>query len=372
MSTVRQKETPAMKLSRALLPLMVASMVIVAACGGDDDAANVFDDSSVSGSSDAEGSGGEGSDGLPALFELSACDTIPAEELDAAGFEPEPSNTLGEAGDSTGNGCWWEGGLGSSRTAMVGFVLSDLESNYFEEVITDEGTEVDGRPARRITGFDDLAGFDAHPACGVRIEVESGVILEVEVSVSQTENYSTDDEPRLSRACAILDALVPTVSAHTTGGETASPGEDEGAGNYDGDGGGAEGATIPSDAEITSELLCGALVNTEIPAPGFEIAQPAPQDSTADAYCTWESLGGDQPQVDFWYTSSDVLSPDDARLETDGRDGSIVPSDTPDQCRAQFRRAPGTVVIEVVRVDDACGVAEELARLLAPRLVQAG
>jgi hypothetical protein len=221
-----------MKLPRILPALLVASMAIVAACGGDDnDGASMPGDDS---GSDAEGASDGGSDGLPALFELSACDMIPAEDLDAVGFEPEPSNTLGEAGRSTGNGCWWRGG-GSSRTAMVGFVLSDLESNYFEEVITDEETDVDGRPARRITGFDDLVAIDADPACGVRIEVESGVILEVGVSVSYTEDYGTDDEERLTEACAILDTLVPTVSAQVPGsegdGEGASSDEDEGAGS---------------------------------------------------------------------------------------------------------------------------------------------
>lgn len=56
-----------------------------------------------------------------------------------------------------------------------------------------------------------------------------------------------------------------------------------------------------------------------------------------------------------------------ASLETVGRDGAIVQADTPDRCRAELARAPGTVVIEVYRVDDACGVVEELAQLLAPR-----
>jgi hypothetical protein len=83
--------------------------------------------------------------------------------------------------------------------------------------------------------------------------------------------------------------------------------------------------------------------------------------------CTWESLGGDQPRVYLWYSATDVLSPDGDPLETDGREGSIVPADNSRQCRAEFVRAPGTVVVEIYRVDDACRVAEELAKPLAPR-----
>ena len=311
-----------MKLPRILPALLVASMALVAACGGDDDdAASMTGDDS---GADAEGSAGEGPDGMPSLFELSACDTIPAEDLDAAGLEPEPSNTLGEAGSSTGNGCWWQGGMGA-RDVMVGFVLSDLESDYFEEVITDDETEVDGLPARRITGSDDLEGLSAYPACGVRIEVEPDVILMVEVAVSRFQDSSANDERRLDQACAILDYLVPIVSAQIPGseadGDNGSPDEDEGAGD------GEEGTTVPANAEITSELLCEALVNTEIPAPGFELALPAPQVSTAEGICTWESLGGG-PAVRLWYESTNILSSANPVLETDGREGSIVQADS--------------------------------------------
>jgi hypothetical protein len=130
------------------------------------------------------------------------------EPLDAAGFEPEPSDTAGEAGDSTGNGCSWEGGQSVPLTASVRFLLSDLESNNLEEVITDQETDVDGRRARRVTGFRDTG----NPACGMRIEVEPGVIVEMEVEAS-------DDEPRFDRVCAILDPLVRTVSAQIAGSD---------------------------------------------------------------------------------------------------------------------------------------------------------
>jgi len=80
-----------------------------------------------------------------------------------------------------------------------------------------------------------------------------------------------------------------------------------------------------------------------------------------------EFLGGDHPLVDPWYTSTDILSPDNPPLETDGPLGSIIRSDVSRQCRAEFVRPPGTVVIEVARVDDARGVAQQLAKRLAPR-----
>jgi len=347
-----------MKPSPTLPALALACVLVLGACGGDgDDLTDAAEDRAAT----SEPAGADDSDGVPELFALGACDTLTAGELDAAGFEPEPSNTADVAGSSTGNVCWWEGGLGNSRTAMVGFGLSDLDADYFEEVIDEQETEIDGRPARRITGRDDLEAVDPIPACAVRVEVESGVILDVEVGVSQTEHASTEDQPRLTEACAILDSLVPKVTAHIAG-RPSSAGDDAA-----GDGDSATGSTIPADAEITSDLLCGVLANTEIPAQGFDLAQPAPQDSTADAMCTWESIAGNQPQVDLWYSATGVSSPDGDPLETDGRDGAIVPGSGASQCRAEFERPPGTVVIELYRVDDACQVAEDLAQLLAPR-----
>ncbi len=130
---------------------------------------------------------------------------------------------------------------------------------------------------------------------------------------------------------------------------------------------GRGGARRPGEQAVGHER--GA---AEIPASGFDIAQAAPQDSTADASCTGESLGGDQPRVDLWYTATDIVSSDGTPLETDGRRGTIVQSDTPRSCRAELVRAPGTVVVEVYRVDDPCGVVEQIARLLVPRLPQAG
>lgn len=88
-----------MKPSPTLPALALACVVVLGACGGgDDDLANVTDE----GSSPSKSADSEGSDGMPELFELNACDTLSAEELDAAGLEPEPSNRAGEAGDSTG------------------------------------------------------------------------------------------------------------------------------------------------------------------------------------------------------------------------------------------------------------------------------
>ena len=102
--------------------------------------------------------------------------------------------------------------MGAVRFAAVGFMAGERETDYFEEITTDEETEVDGRPARRITGSDDL-DIDTYPTCGTRIEVEPGVILLVEVSVGLTDDYSKDDDALLAAACDILDTFLPMVTA---------------------------------------------------------------------------------------------------------------------------------------------------------------
>jgi Protein of unknown function (DUF3558) len=200
----------------------------LAACSDDDVTTTAADDETSQQGDPAEtegrdGSEGEGntdggSDGLPALFELSACDMIPAADLEAARLssEPRPWLSNGQAGDITGNQCGWGSPASAgSRYASVVFDNGDVETNYFEEVITDDEAEVDGRPARRITGFDDLTSPGGSiPACATRVEVEPGVILEVEVSVAVTAvDFGTDDDARLAQACDTLDQLLPIVSA---------------------------------------------------------------------------------------------------------------------------------------------------------------
>jgi hypothetical protein len=64
----------------------------------------------------------------------------------------------------------------SSSSIVTGALWSRrLDADNFDEVRTDDETEVDGRSARRISGFDDVHSADPFPACGVRIEVESHV-----------------------------------------------------------------------------------------------------------------------------------------------------------------------------------------------------
>jgi hypothetical protein len=216
---------------RMATTLASASLVLgLAACSDDSDTTTAADDETSQQSdpaetegrdgSEAEGNTDGGSDGLPALFELSACDMIPAADLEAVRLkpEPDPEESFGEAGNVAGNSCQWESPSITSW-ASVGFSLSDLEAAYnsFEEVTTDDEVEVDGRPARRITGFRerDILERGSIPACGTRIEVEPGVILEVVVSVSSTaDDYSQDDDARLAEACDTLDQLLPVVSAN--------------------------------------------------------------------------------------------------------------------------------------------------------------
>lgn len=158
----------------------------------------------------AEGGHGEG---LPALFSMSACDMIPAADLDTAGFTPEPADTIGEAEHATGNGCWWKGS-GGRKTVSVALLLSDLDFAQFAQVDTQDDTTVEGYPALHVTGRDDLLiEMDDIPVCATRIEVQQGVILEFAVGVSNTEDYSTDDAARLAEACALHDELLPKVTA---------------------------------------------------------------------------------------------------------------------------------------------------------------
>ena len=314
------------KLSLTLPALAAAALFLVPACGGDDDSAGPK----------AEAPDDGGSDGTPALFKRSACDAVPADDLQAAGFEPEPSSTLGEAGSSTGNACWWEGGLGGSRSASVAFVLSDLEADNFEQVATDEDVEVAGRSARRITGSDDLDSVDAYPACATRIEVETGVIVEVEVGVGTAEDYSTDDDVRQAEACEWLDKLLPVLES-TILGRDGDQGDDSNAGSESG----SKGATIPADADLTGELMCTVLAGSEIPAPGFDGVRGEPVDAQpGGASCKWSS-GGEAGFIVVWYTFVDDVNADDPPLATDGREGSIVSLADAGECYARFRRGEG-------------------------------
>jgi len=104
--------------------------------------------------------------------------------------------------------------------------------------------------------------------------------------------------------------------------------------------------------------------------PGFDAqGSPGANTATGDASCDWGADGGGRVHV--WYTTVNTVSANDPPLSTDGREGSIESFDDKDGCMATFVRGDGSIHIEVNDVDDSCGVAEELAQLLAPRFPQA-
>jgi Protein of unknown function (DUF3558) len=334
--------------------LLVMTLVAVGACSsGDDDSSSAF--GGGSGPDGSEPSGEEASApiaGHHPVLDVDSCELLTDEEVEAAGVDwsadqSDPPERIGDVGGD-GNVCVW----GDSNELTVGSSRGSIDTGA--EPDATEST-LDGRRVLR------------------QVVDEGSMTAQCESNIEVTEEVYVLVWHAGGGDCGPVDELLPLVSSRIPGsdGEAGSGGDADAGGGSSGE----EGATVPAGAQITDDLLCASLASAEIPAPEFDGVEGTPPEggSTADAMCVWESSAGDQPQVRVWYTSTDIIQPDDLPLTTDGREGSIV---QPDEvgggtCRALFARAPGTVAVEATRVDDVCGMAEELAQLLAPRFPQA-